>query len=94
MGVPYGPSGLNMPLSLDHNPYSITQFPFLATLELPNLRRFTNDPVQHHLAWPTILVKLPKDIPKLDGKPREDLKTHITTYHMWCISNSLLDDII
>ena len=41
-----------------------------------------------------ILVKAPTYIPNFGGKRSEHLKTHITTYHIWCVSNSLLDDSI
>jgi hypothetical protein len=38
--------------------------------------------------------KLPSDIPKFDGNPGEDPSTHIMTYHLWCSSNSLMDDSV
>ena len=34
------------------------------------------------------------DIPKFNEKIGEDPANHITTYHLWCISNSFLDDSI
>ena len=34
------------------------------------------------------------DIPKFDGKTGGDPTNHITTYHLWCVSNSFLDDSI
>ena len=94
MGGAYGPSGLNIPLPLDQNPFFNMQFIFLATLELPNLSRLTNDPIQHNPSWSTIPVNTPTDIPELDGKTGKDLTTNITMYHPWCLSNSLLDDSI
>jgi len=39
-------------------------------------------------------VKLPYDIPKFNGKPGEDPKNHIMTYHLWFSSNSLMDESI
>ena len=44
--------------------------------------------------WPPVTVKIPTDIPKFDGKTGEDPANHITTYHLWCVSNSFLDDSI
>ena len=64
------------------------------TLDLPNLSKLTNDPIRHHFAWPSVLVKIPTDILKFNGKTGEDPANHITTYHLWCVSNSLLDDSI
>jgi len=69
-------------------------FPFLATLDIPDLYKLTNDPIYHNLLWPPIPPKIPMDIPKFEGKQGEDLGTHITTYHLWCVSNSMVDDSI
>jgi hypothetical protein len=41
-----------------------------------------------------ILAKLPSNIPKFDGKPGEDPNNHVMTFHLWCSSNSLMDDSI
>jgi hypothetical protein len=49
-------------------------------------------PMTH--SWPTIPSKLPSDIPKFDGNLGEDPSTHIMTYHLWCSSNSLMDDSV
>ena len=68
--------------------------PFLATLNLPDLSRLTNDPILHLPHWPAIPTKLPSDIPKFDGRPGEDPSTHVMTFHLWCSSNSLVDDSI
>ena len=70
------------------------QLSFLATLDLLDLSRLTNDPILHCPFWPVILAKLPYDIPKFDGKPREDPNNHVMTFHLWCSSNSLMDDSI
>ena len=40
------------------------------------------------------MVKLPSDIPKFDGKQGEDLRNHVMTFHLWCSSNSLMDDSV
>ena len=96
--MPYGGSGLNAnqyPFNQPtQNPFTPTKLPFLETLELPNLSKLKNDPIQHYFAWPLVPVKIPIDIPMFDGKTGEDPANHITTYHLWCVSNSFLDDSI
>jgi hypothetical protein len=78
-----------------YQPHLINQeLPFLATLDLPNLSRLTNDPILHSPHWPQMPRKLPSDVPKFDGKPGEDPKNHVITFHCWCCSNSLMDDSI
>jgi hypothetical protein len=97
-GMPHGGSGLygnQYPYNQNsQNPFAPTKFPFLATLEFPDLSKLTNDPIRHHFAWPPILVKIPTNIPKFDGKTGGDPANHITTYHLLCVSNSFLDDSI
>lgn len=66
----------------------------MATLELPDLTQLTNDPISHSPWWSIIPTKLPADILKFNGNPREDPSTHAITYHLWCSSNSLNDDSI
>ena len=97
-GMPYGCFGLNVnqyPFNQStQNPFALNKLPFLATLELQDLSKLMNNPIQHHFAWPPVPVKIPTDIPKFDGKTGEDLANHITTYHLWCVSNYFLDDSI
>ena len=62
-------------------------------LKLPDISRLMNDLVSHDLAWPAMPNKLPLDIPKFEGKAREDHNEHVTTFHLWCSSNSLHDDL-
>ena len=50
-----------------------------------------NDPVSHNLSWPTVPTRLPSNIPKFEGKVGEDPGDHVTTFHLWCSSNSLHD---
>ena len=69
-----------------------TRLPFLATLNLPDLLRLMNDPVSYDPAWLAVPTKLPSNIPKFEGKPREDPSEHVTTFHLWCSSNSLHDE--
>jgi hypothetical protein len=70
------------------------KLPFLATLHLPDLSRLLNDPICHDPRWPPMPTKFPLDIPKFEGKPNEDLGDHVTTFHLWCSSNSLRDDSV
>ena len=70
------------------------KLPFVATLELPDLNRLTNDPINYAPWWPVIPHKLPSDIPKFNGNLGEDLSTHVMTYHFWCSSNSLNNDSV
>ena len=67
---------------------------FLATLNLPNLSKLINDPIRHSPVWPPIPTRLPSDIPKFEGKANEDPNTHVMTFHLWCSSNSLMDDSV
>jgi len=70
------------------------QLPFLATLELPGMSKLTNDPILRNPYWPPISTKIPGDCPKFDSKAGEDPQAHVMTYHLWCSSNSWLDDSI
>ena len=70
------------------------QLPFLETLDLRDLFKLINNPIQHNPSWPVISVKFPLDIPKFDGKQGDDPKNHVMTFHLWCSSKSLMDDSI
>ena len=94
MGGAYGSFGLNTMSPLNQNAFVNKQLPFLATFNFPDLSKLTNDPIMHHPAWPLVLVKIPTEIPKFEGKTGDDLASHITTYHLWCVSKSMLDDSI
>jgi hypothetical protein len=67
---------------------------FLATLHLIDLSRLLNDPICHDPRCPGMMTKLPLDIPKFEVNPNEYLGDHVTTFHLWCSSNSLRDDSI
>jgi hypothetical protein len=92
----YGPTGLptGLPPQSHQYPQVNRQLPFLATLDFPDLSRILNDPIRHSPQWPAIPAKLPSDIPKFDGKPGEDPNNHVMNFHLWCSSNSLMDDSI
>ena len=68
--------------------------PFLATLELPDVSKLTNDLIFHNPYWPPVPTKIPGDFPKFDGKTGEDPQAHVMTNHLWCSSNSWVDDSI
>jgi hypothetical protein len=70
------------------------KLPFLATLHLPDLTWLLNDPICHNPCWPPMPTKLPSDIPKFEAKPKKDPGDHVTTFHLWCSSNSLKYDSI
>ena len=53
-----------------------------------------NDLIRYSPGWPSVPTKLPSDIPKFEEKNGENLADHITTFHLWCSSNSLIDDSI
>ena len=67
---------------------------FLATLNLPYLSKLMNYPLKHDATRPLVPTKLPSNIPKFEGKVGEKLGDHITTFQLWCSSNSLNDDIV
>lgn len=92
MGGAQGSSSqMSSPWSESGAPHSL---PFLVMLDIFNLYKLTNDPIYHNLVWSPIPHKIPIDIPKFEGKYGEDLGTHITTYHLWCVSNSMVDDSV
>jgi len=70
------------------------RLPFLETLNLQDLTKLMNDSVFHDSNWLSVPTKLPSDIPKFEGKMGEDLGDHVTTFHLWCSSNSLNEDFI
>jgi hypothetical protein len=96
MQTAYGPTSLPIGLPPQSHQYLQVnrQLSFLATLDLPDLSRILNDHICHSPQWPIILAKLPSDIPKFDGKAGEDPNNHVMTFHLWCSSNSFMDDSI
>jgi hypothetical protein len=92
----YGPTSI--PIGLPPQKYQFPQvnrqLSFLATLDLPDLSRILNDPILHSPYWLVIPDKLSSDIPKFDSRAGEDLNNHVINFHLWCSSNSLMDDSI
>jgi hypothetical protein len=63
-------------------------------LDLSDLYRILNDHILHSPYLSIIPSKLPSAIPKFDGRSGEDPNNHVTTFHLWCSSNSLMDGSI
>ena len=70
------------------------RIPFIATLNLLDLSKLTNDPGSHDLMWLVVLAKLPYDIPKFEGKNGEDPREHVATFNLCFSSNSLNHDSV
>jgi hypothetical protein len=70
------------------------KLPFLAMLRFLDLSSFLKFPICHDPYWPPMLIKFPSDILKFKGKPGEDIGDHVTTFHLWFLSNLLQDDSI
>ena len=92
MGVMQGSSShLSSPWSKSGAPNTL---PFMAMLDILDFYKLTNDPIYHKLLSLSFPHKIPTDILKFEGKHGEDLGMHITTYNLWCVSNSIVDDSI
>jgi hypothetical protein len=76
------------------NPSQPLQMPYFASLNILDLSKLTNDPILHDPTWPTMPTKIPSDIPKFEEKEEEDLFNHVMTFHLWCSSNSTVDDSV
>jgi hypothetical protein len=76
------------------NPNPPLQMPYLASLNIPDLTKLTNDPILHSPTWPAMPTKLPSDIPKFEGKAGDDPANHVMTFHLWCSSNSIMEDSV
>jgi hypothetical protein len=74
------------------NPPPNPPIPYLASLNILDLAKLTNDPIFHDATWPNMPTKLHLDIPKFEGKTGEDLSNHVMTFHLWCSSNNIMDD--
>jgi hypothetical protein len=94
LNVSWQPGAIQTPGPFFPGYHQQPKLPFLVTLHLPDLTRLLNDPICHDLRWPPMPTKLPSDIPKFEAKPNEDLGYHVTTFHLWCSSNSLKDDSV
>jgi hypothetical protein len=85
---------MGLPPQSHQNPQVNRHFPFLASLDLPDLFRILKYPIHQSPHWLVIPTKLPSEIPKFNVKPREDPNNHVMTLQLWCSSNSLMDESI
>jgi hypothetical protein len=76
------------------NPPPNIPMPYLASLNILDLTKLTNDPILHDPTWPNMPTKLPSNILKFEGKPEEYPTNHVMTFHLWCYSNNIMDDSI
>jgi hypothetical protein len=79
-------AGTNPPLPL--------HMPYLASINIPDLSKLTNDPILHDPTWPAMPTKLPSNIPKFEGKAGDDPANHVMTFHLCFSSNKIMDDSI
>ena len=63
-------------------------------LDLLDVSNLMNDLILHNPYWPPVPTKIPGKFPKFEGKSGEDPQAHVMTYHLWCSSNSWVDDSI
>ena len=70
------------------------RIPFLATLNLHDLSKLTNDSISHDPTWMVVSAKIPLEIPKFEGKSGEEPREHVNDFHLWCSSNSFNHDSI
>jgi hypothetical protein len=73
------------------NPPPPNPMPYLASLNIPDLTKLTNDPILHDPTWHNMPTKLPSNIPKFEGKLGEHPTNHVMTFHLWCSSNNIMD---
>jgi hypothetical protein len=48
----------------------------------------------HNSTWPPVTFKITLEIKKFKGKSGKDPNDHVTTFDLWCSSNSLNDDSV
>ena len=70
------------------------RMPYMVGLNFPYLRKLINDPIAHDLAWCAMPTKLHSDIPKFKGQVGEYLDNCIMYFHIWCSSNSIIEDSV
>lgn len=68
--------------------------PFLTTLNFLDLSKLNNDLIHYNPTCPSVPIKHLSDIPKYEGNFCDDIGDHVTTFHLWCSSNSLNGDSI
>jgi hypothetical protein len=76
------------------NPPPNSPFPYLESLNIPDLTKLTNDRILHDATFPNVPIKFPSYILKFEGKPMDDPTNHVMTLHLWFSSNNIMDDSI
>jgi hypothetical protein len=71
------------------NPLPNIPMPYLASLNILDLTKLTNDPILHDPTWPNMPAKFPSDISKFEGKLGEDPANHVMTFHLWFSLNNI-----
>jgi hypothetical protein len=92
-----GPQLSSGPFALDTLDMFRASYP--AHCGLPDYRLYplgdcSRAPICHDPRWPPMPMKLPSGIPKFEAKPNEDPGDHVTTFHIFCSSNSLKYDSV
>jgi hypothetical protein len=90
-GVPPPPLPPTPPPLPLHQPPNL---PYMASLNIHNLMKLTNNPILHNLVWPPMLTNIPLNILNFEGKLSKDPTNHIMTFDLWCSSNSIAYDSI
>ena len=68
--------------------------PFMAILNLPDVSKLINDPIEHDPAWLDMHDTIPLDIPKFEWKLGYDPVNHVISFHLWCSSNNIVEDFV
>ena len=74
-GNPIGGTSIGM----DTNP---TLLRYMVGFRLHDFSHLINDPLLHNSNWPLMTTKLPFEIPKFEGNPREELTNHVHSFVM------------
>jgi hypothetical protein len=71
-----------------------TPTPFFGHVKFLDLSKLINDPMHHDPLCPPTPTKIPSDIPNFEENISEDLGDHMTTFHLWCLSNSFNENYV
>lgn len=87
------PQGVN-PKSSSSMTANQPSLPYMPNWSLLNSNKIINDPLLHDHNLPPMPTKLPSNIPKFEGNPREYPTNHVPSFHMWFSSNSISKESI
>jgi hypothetical protein len=76
------------------NPPPPLQMTYLASLNILDLTKLTNDPILHNPTWPAMQPNFHQTYQSLKGKAGDDPANHVMTFHLWCSSNSIMEDSV